>query len=88
MVSSHRQKMALVFGKTTLGKGTKITAIADTSVFSVAAYIGRASPNEVKPVEESIDSGFIQYATNKLIVTRPMTVNVLISDCLMNAMLK
>ena len=42
-------------------------AIADPSGFPVAAQIERASPHEVKLVEETIDSGFTEYAPNKLI---------------------
>ena len=42
-------------------------AIADTSGFPVAAHIESASPHEVKLVEETIDSGFTEYAPNKLI---------------------
>ena len=42
-------------------------AIADASGFPVAAHIESASPHEVKLVEETIDSGFTQYAPNKLI---------------------
>ena len=42
-------------------------AIADASVFPVAAHIESASPHEVKLVEETIDSGFTEYAPNKLI---------------------
>jgi len=42
-------------------------AIADASGFPVAAHIESASPHEVKLVEETIDSGFTEYAPNKLI---------------------
>ena len=42
-------------------------AIADTSGFPVAAHIESAWPHEVKLVEETIDSGFTEYAPNKLI---------------------
>jgi transposase len=42
-------------------------AIADTSGLPVAAHIESASPHEVKLVEATIDSGFTQYAPNKLI---------------------
>jgi transposase len=42
-------------------------AIADASGIPVAAHIESASPHEVKLVEETIDSGFTQYAPNKLI---------------------
>jgi len=42
-------------------------AIADASGIPVAAYIESASPHEVKLLEETIDSGFTQYAPNKLI---------------------
>ena len=42
-------------------------AIADASGFPVAAHVESASPHEVKLVEETIDSGFTQYAPNKLI---------------------
>ena len=42
-------------------------AIADASGVPVAAYIESASPHEVKLVEETIDSGFTEYAPDKLI---------------------
>jgi transposase len=42
-------------------------AIADASGFPVAAHIESASPHEVKLVEATIDSGFTQYAPNRLI---------------------
>jgi transposase len=42
-------------------------AIADASGLPVAAHIESASPHEVKLVEATIDSGFTQYAPNKLI---------------------
>jgi transposase len=42
-------------------------AIADASGIPVAAHIESASPHEVKLVEATIDSGFTQYAPNKLI---------------------
>lgn len=42
-------------------------AIADTGGFPVAAHIESASPHEVKLVEETIDSGFTEYAPDKLI---------------------
>jgi transposase len=42
-------------------------AIADAAGFPVAAYIESASPHEVKLVEATIDSGFTEYAPNRLI---------------------
>jgi transposase len=42
-------------------------AIADASGIPVAAHIESASPHEVKLVEETIDSGFTEYAPNKII---------------------
>ena len=42
-------------------------AIADASGVPVAAHIESASPNEVKLVEQTIDSGFTEDAPNKLI---------------------
>ena len=42
-------------------------AIADVAGFPVSAHIESASPHEVKWVEATIDSGFTQYAPNKLI---------------------
>ena len=42
-------------------------AIADASGIPVAAHIENASPHEVKLVEATIDSGFTQYAPDKLI---------------------
>jgi transposase len=42
-------------------------AIADASGIPVAAHIESASPHEVKLVEATIDSGFTQYAPDKLI---------------------
>jgi hypothetical protein len=42
-------------------------AIADASGLPVAAHVESASPHEVKLVEDTIDSGFTQYAPNKLI---------------------
>jgi transposase len=42
-------------------------AIADASGFPVAAHIESASPHEVKLVEETIDSGFTEYAPDKLV---------------------
>jgi transposase len=61
------KKRGLAVGKTKCGKGTKIMAIADASGLPVAAHIESASPHEVKLVEETIDSGFTEYAPNKLI---------------------
>ena len=42
-------------------------AIADASGLPVAAHIESASPHEVKLVEDTIDSGFTEYAPDKLI---------------------
>ena len=42
-------------------------AIADAAGFPVSAHIESASPHEVKLVEATIESGFTQYAPNKLI---------------------
>ena len=42
-------------------------AIADTSGIPVAAHIESASPHEVKLVDATIDSGFTEYAPDKLI---------------------
>jgi hypothetical protein len=45
-------------------------AITDASGLPVAAHVESASPHEVKLVEDTIDSGFTQYAPNKLIGDR------------------
>jgi transposase len=42
-------------------------AIADAAGFPVSAHIDSASPHEVKLVEATIDSGFTQYAPDRLI---------------------
>jgi len=42
-------------------------AITDASGLPVAAHVESASPHEVKLVEATIDSGFTQYAPDKLI---------------------
>jgi len=42
-------------------------AIADAAGFPVAAYVESASPHEVRLVEATIDSGFTQYAPDRLI---------------------
>jgi len=42
-------------------------AIADAAGFPVAAHVESASPHEVKLVEATIDSGFTEYAPDKLI---------------------
>ena len=42
-------------------------AIADASGIPVAAHVESASPHEVKLVDETIDSGFTEYAPDKLI---------------------
>jgi transposase len=42
-------------------------AIADASGIPVAAHIESASPHEVKLVDATIDSGFTEYAPDKLI---------------------
>jgi transposase len=42
-------------------------AITDASGLPVAAHVESASPHEVKLVEDTIDSGFTQYAPDKLI---------------------
>ncbi len=54
-------------GKTKRGKGTKIMAIADRSGLPVAIGIASASPHEVTLVEETIDSGFLAAAPERLI---------------------
>jgi len=41
--------------------------IADASGLPIAAHIESASPHEVKLVDATIDSAFIQYAPDKLI---------------------
>jgi hypothetical protein len=61
------KKGGLAVGKTKRGKGTKIMAITDASGLPVAAHVESASPHEVKLVEDTIDSGFTQYAPDKLI---------------------
>jgi len=52
-------------------------AIADASDFPVAAHIESASPHEVKLVEETIDSGFTEYAPDKLIGDKAYDSDVL-----------
>ena len=52
-------------------------AIADASGFPVAAHIESASPHEVKLVEETIDSGFTEYAPDKLIGDKAYDSDVL-----------
>ena len=42
-------------------------AIADASGFPVSAHVESASPHEVKLVEATIDSGFTQYAPDRII---------------------
>ena len=42
-------------------------AIADAAGFPIAVHVGSASPHEVKLVEATIDSGFTEYAPNRLI---------------------
>ena len=42
-------------------------AIADAAGFPVAAHVESASPHEVKLVEATIDSGFTQYAPDRII---------------------
>ena len=42
-------------------------AIADASGVPVAAHFESASPHEVKLIDATIDSGFTEYAPNKLI---------------------
>ena len=42
-------------------------AIADTAGIPVAAHIESASPHEVKLVEATIDSGFTEYAPDRII---------------------
>ena len=42
-------------------------AIADAAGFPVAAHVESASPHEVKLVEATIDSGFTQYAPDRLV---------------------
>lgn len=42
-------------------------AIADATGFPVSAHIESASPHEVKLVEATIDSGFTQYAPDRII---------------------
>jgi hypothetical protein len=59
-------KRGLAVGKTKRGKGNKIMAIADAAGFPVAAHVESASPHEVKLVEATIDSGFTQYAPDRL----------------------
>ena len=61
------KKRGLAVGKTKRGKGTKIMAIADAAGLPVAAHIESASPHEVKLVEATLDSGFTQYAPDRLI---------------------
>ena len=42
-------------------------AITDAAGIPLAAHVGSASPHEVKLVEETIDSGFIEYAPYRLV---------------------
>jgi transposase len=42
-------------------------AIADAAGFPISAHIESASPHEVKLVEATIDSGFTQYAPDRII---------------------
>jgi hypothetical protein len=42
-------------------------AIADAAGFPVAAHVESASPHEVKLVEVTIDSGFTEYAPDRII---------------------
>jgi transposase len=42
-------------------------AIADASGLPVSAHVESASPHEIKLVEDTIDSGFTEYAPDKLV---------------------
>jgi transposase len=42
-------------------------AIADAAGFPVAAHVESASPHEIRLLEATIDSGFTQYAPDRLI---------------------
>ena len=61
------KKRGLAVGKTKRGKGTKILAIVDACGLPVAAYVESASSHKVKLVEATIDNGFTQYASDKLV---------------------
>ena len=77
------QKRSLAVGKTKCGKGTKIMAITDTAGFPVAAHVESASPHEVRLVEATIDSGFTQYAPDRLIGDKAYdTATNLTNSCL------
>jgi len=52
-------------------------AIADASGIPVAAHIESASPHEVKLVEDTIDSGFTEYAPDKIIGDKAVDGNAI-----------
>lgn len=63
----HRAKKGSCSWQNITRKGTNIIAITDASCLPVAAHIESASPHEVKLVEATLDSRFIDKAPVKLI---------------------
>lgn len=64
------KKRGLGVGKTKRGKGTKIMAIADRNGLPIAAHMGSASPHEVKLVDQTLDSRFVEETPEILIGDR------------------
>lgn len=54
-------------GKTKRGKGTKIMAVAEGIGLPIAISVGSASPHEVKLVEMTLESSFIEETPQRMI---------------------
>ena len=53
-------------GKTKVGKGTKVMAVADRHGVPMAVHVDSASPHEVKLVEKTLEESFLDGAIGLL----------------------
>jgi len=64
------KKGGLGVGKTKRGKGTKLMAVADRTGLPLAVYVTSASPHEITLVAQTLETGFLSEAPQRLIADR------------------
>jgi DDE family transposase len=64
------KKWGRCVGKTKRGKGSKIMAVAGGIGLPIAISVGSASPHEVKLVEMTLESSFIEETPQRMIGDR------------------
>jgi hypothetical protein len=65
------RKRGFGVGKTKLGKGSKLMAMAESAGLPISVCVTSASPHEMKLVEETIEANFAPGKPKRLIGGRP-----------------